>query len=388
MCLFLSSGCANLRNAVPEKFVGKTVISGMPEIRYYTDKPSPIFMCRSLEDSFKQEMRSDYLVDGIMTYPALIIGGGVSNSAYGIGILNGWLEEGSRPIFKIVTGYSSGSLLAVITFAGKEYEDRFAAFYTSLSTKEVMNSKSLLSLPFSDSLKSSKLFAKMIDDMVDEELRTRIAEEHSKGRRLYVGTSDLDAQGFVIWDMGAIASEGGTNSILMLRKVILASCSFPVVVPPVYFHVEADGNSYDEMHADGGVVGGLFYIEQLIKDAEINGISSGIYPRGSRTMFYVLNCCYMSPHSRQVEDNLEAITSRLIETNGSSKMSGDTYRMYALAKENGWDYNLAYIPEDFVPDQNEMYDVAEMKRLFARGYEDAIKGYKWHKAPPGLVRKE
>ena len=93
----------------------------------------------------------------------------------------------------------------------------------------------------------------------------------------------------------------------------------------------------------------------------------------------------MSPHSRQVEDNLVAMTSRLIETNGASKMSGDTYRIYAFAKEKGWDYNLAYIPEDFKPNQKEMFDRKEMQRLFKRGYDDAAEGYKWHKAPPGLV---
>jgi hypothetical protein len=79
------------------------------------------------------------------------------------------------------------------------------------------------------------------------------------------------------------------------------------------------------------------------------------------------------------------MTSRLIETNGASKMIGDTYRVYAFAKEKGWDYNLAYIPEDFKPNQKEMLDKQEMQRLFKRGYDDAIEGYKWHKAPPGLV---
>jgi hypothetical protein len=92
----------------------------------------------------------------------------------------------------------------------------------------------------------------------------------------------------------------------------------------------------------------------------------------------------MSPHSRQVEDNLTAITSRLIETHTAAKMAGDTYRLYAFAEEKGWDYNLAYIPEDFMPNQKEMFDKKEMQRLFKRGYDDAVNGYKWHKAPPGL----
>jgi hypothetical protein len=66
-------------------------------------------------------------------------------------------------------------------------------------------------------------------------------------------------------------------------------------------------------------------------------------------------------------------------------MSGDTYRLYAFSQEKGWDYNLAYIPEDFKPDQKEMFDKQEMQRLFKRGYDDAVAGYQWHKVPPGFA---
>lgn len=375
-CLWALSGCARVRHAVPENLVGTAVVAGMPDLRYYEDKPVSFFMRQSLLDSFKEEGKSDYLVDGIKTYPMLIVGGGVSNSAYGIGLLNGWLKNGSRPVFKIVTGYSSGSIIAVATFSGKDYEDRLAKLFLSISTKDVIRQKNILSILFGDSLYSSALFAKKIDEIMDEGLMARIAQEHAKGRRLYVGTSDLDAQEFVIWDMGALASIGGPDSVKMFRKIVLASCSFPATLPPVYFQVEAGGSHYDEMHTDGGVVGGIFYIDQLIGDLEF------------RTRVYVLNCCYMSPHSRQVEDNLTAITSRLIETHTAAKMAGDTYRLYAFAKEKGWGYNLAYIPEDFMPNQKEMFDKREMQRLFKRGYDDAVVGYKWHKAPPGLVAED
>jgi len=375
ICLLASSGCAHLRHAVPENFVGTAVVVGMPDMRHYTDKPVSLFMRKSLVDSFKDEGKLEYLADGIKTYPVLLIGGGVSNSAYGIGLLNGWLKQGSRPVFKIVTGYSSGSIIAVATFSGKDYEDRLAELFLSISTKDVIRQKNILNILFGNSLYSSTLFAKKIDDLVDEGLMARIAQEHAKGRRLYVGTTDLDAQEFVIWDMGALASIGGPDSLKLFRKIILASCSFPATLPPVYFQVEAGGRRYDEMHADGGVVGGIFYIDQLIENL------------GFRTRLYVLNCCYMSPHSRQVEDNLTAITSRLIETHTAAKMAGDTFKLYAFAKEKGWDYNLAYIPEDFMPNQKEMFDKQEMRRLFKRGYDDAAVGYRWHKAPPGLVEE-
>ncbi|MFH1397069.1 MAG: patatin-like phospholipase family protein [Candidatus Omnitrophota bacterium] len=385
-CVFAASGCAHVRHAVPENLVGKAVVVGMPDIRYYEGKPDSFYLMRqSLVDSFKEEGKSDYLVDGIKTYPVLIIGGGVSNSAYGIGLLHGWSKEGSRPVFKIVTGYSSGSIIALAAFSGKDYEDRLADLFTSISTKDVVRPKSIFGILFGDSVYSSALFAKKIDDIVDEDLMARIAEEHRKGRRLYVGTSDLDAQGFVIWDMGALASRGSLDSMKMFRKIILASCSFSAMLPPVYFQVEAGGRRYDEMHADGGVIGGLFYIHQLMEGGGSTVQSSEINQEGFRTRVYILNCCYMSPHSKQIEVNLPAITSRLIETNGASKMAGDTYRIYAFAKERGWDYNLAYIPDDFKPNQKEMFDKQEMKRLFKRGYDDAAVGYKWHKAPPGLV---
>ncbi len=385
-CVLASSGCAHVRHAVPENLVGKARVVGMPDIRYYAGKPESYHMMRqSLVDSFKEEDKSDYLVDGIKIYPALIIGGGVSNSAYGIGLLKGWLKEGSRPVFKIVTGYSSGSIIALATFVGEDHEDQIADMFTSISSKDVQKKKSMFSVLFGNSVYSSEPLAKKINDIVDEDLMAKIAEEHRKGRRLYVGTTDFDAQGFVIWDMGALASKGGFDSVKMFRKIILASCAYPAMLPPVYFQVEAGGRRYDEMHVDGGVVSGLFYIYQLMEGVESMVQSSEINPGGFKTRVYVLNLCYMSPHSQQVEDNMVAMTSRLIETNGVAKMIGDTYRIYAYAKEKGWDYNLAYIPEDFKPNQKEMLDTQEMKRLFKRGYDDAVVGYKWHKAPPGLV---
>ena len=375
-CFSILSGCAYLRHTVPENLVGTAVVVGMPDMRYYTGKSVSAFMQQSLLDSFKEEDKSEYLVNGIKTYPMLIIGGGVSNSAYGLGLLKGWLKEGSRPVFKIITGYSSGSILAAAMFSGNEYEDRIVEMFTSISTKDVVKDKGIFAILFGDSITSSAPLAKKIHDIVDEHFLAKIAQEHRKGRRLYVGTTDFDAQGFVVWDMGALAAKGGPDSVAMFRKIILASCSFPAMLPPVYFQVEIGGKRYDEMHVDGGVMGGVFYIHQLMESAGF---------RGLRTRLYILNLCYMSPHSKQVEDNLTAITSRLIESNGASKMIGDTYRLYAFAKERGWDYNLAYIPEDFKPYQKEMFDKLEMQRLFKRGYDDAVVGYKWHKAPPGLV---
>ena len=39
-------------------------------------------------------------------------------------------------------------------------------------------------------------------------------------------------------------------------------------------------------------------------------------------------------------------------------------------------------------DPKELFDKTEMRRLFKRGYDDAINGYKWHKTPPGYAAED
>jgi len=386
ICFLSFSGCAHLRHSVPEDLTGKITIAGMPNVCAYIDDPNIPFMSQSLIESFEDEGKSDYSINGVKNYPALIISGGVSNSAYGVGVLKGWSEEGSRPVFKIVTGVSSGGIVAIFAFLGKDYDDKLEELFTSVSTEDIVKQKNIfISLLFGDSLMSSKPLAKKIEKIIDDKLLAKIAEEHKKGRRLYIGTTDLDAQKFVIWDMGAIASIGRDDSADMFRKIVLASCSLPILTPPVYFPVTADGKSYEEMHSDGAATMGIFYIYQLLESMECASRSCIIDPGEFRSRLYILCCSNIAPHSQQVEGSVAAIASRALDTYGAAKMIGETYRIYTFAKEKNWDYNLAYIPDDFRPAHKEMFDKQEMRRLFKRGYEDAAAGYKWHKTPPGLV---
>ena len=70
--------------------------------------------------------------------------------------------------------------------------------------------------------------ALIIEEGLDKNILEKIAIQHKKGRRLFIGTANLDAERFVIWDMGAIACRGDTE---LFRKVILASAAIPIVFP-------------------------------------------------------------------------------------------------------------------------------------------------------------
>jgi hypothetical protein len=368
-------------------FSGKVIVNGMPDIRTDIDNPDPIVMQKSLIDSFKQEGPVNFL--GIKIYPVLAISGGGANGAYGAGLLKGWSKEGSRPTFKIITGVSSGSLIALYAFLGKDYDDQLENFFTTVSTKDIMRKNNLFKILFGDSLMSPAPLVKKISSIVDGKLMAKVAEEHKRGRRLFVGTVNLDAQEFVVWDMGALACKGGADSLKMFRKIILASCSLPMTFPPVHFKVSSEsGELYDEMHVDGGTIRGVFYIDRLTKNMEGAAKAFGIDPSRYRPQIYILSNAYMSPIRQQVTDDLVGISMRSLDTVVAAAGNGDVYRLYTTAKRRGLDFNLAYIPADFKPNPKEMFDTKEMQRLFKRGYDDAVNGYKWHKTPPGYAAED
>jgi len=379
---FMCSGCATMRHPVPKDLVTKAQIDDMSEIRVVSgvlDSP----LQESLVASVKDERAGEFPVgpDGVKIYPVLAVSGGAANGAYGAGLLKGWSAEGSRPVFKVVTGVSTGAIIAPFAFLGKDYDAELEKYYTTMSTKDVMSPKGPFAVLFGDSLASSRPLAKMIERVADEELLAKIAEEHKHGRRLLVGTVNLDAQKFVVWDMGAIAVRGDAE---LFRKVILASASIPVTFPPVYFKVNADGKEYDEMHVDGGTVTQVFSTYKLLEHMGKVAKSDGIDPSKVRSKLYIIRNGYMSANYMKVKDELAPIAGRAIDTIVDAQAVGDVYRMYVYMKHRENDYNLAFIPPDFAPEGKEMFDPIEMRRLFDRGYNDAVKGYPWHKTPPGV----
>ena len=54
-----------------------------------------------------------------------------------------------------------------------------------------------------------------------------IAREYRKGRLLLIGTTDLDAQRPVIWNIGAIAASGHPESLELFRKILRPRPRYP-----------------------------------------------------------------------------------------------------------------------------------------------------------------
>ena len=84
-------------------------------------------------------------------------------------------------------------------------------------------------------------------------------DRYRAGRRLYVGTTELEAKRPVIWDLGEIACRGTMDDLVLFRQVLLASAAIPGFFPPVRIPVTVDGQELTERHVDGGVTNALFF---------------------------------------------------------------------------------------------------------------------------------
>ena len=207
-----------------------------------------------------------------------------------------------------------------------------------------------------------------------------IAEEYKKGRRLFIGTTNLDADRPVIWNIGAIAASGYPRSTSLVVDVLLASASIPGIFPPVFIEVEADGKSYDEIHVDGGASSQVFLypvsldLGQIRKELEIEG----------KHRIFLIRNSFLQPKWKAVKPRLAQIAGRSLGTLIRNQGIGDLYRIYLAAQRDGIEYNLAFIPEDFKMESKEQFDLEYMSRLFDLGYQMAKNGYPWKKAPIGF----
>ncbi len=243
----------------------------------------------------------------VRDFNILAISGGAAGGAFGAGVLAGLTRAGARPEFAIVTGVSTGALMAPFAFLGSAWDDRLADAYTGGHAAQLWR-LGRLAPPLDGGLFRPEALDGLIDPFIDAEVVAAVAREHATGRRLLVATTDLDAEEACIWDMGQIASHGGQAALALFREVLAASASLPGLFPPRCIAVEADGVAYEEMHVDGGVAAPLFVMpEALFRWKQLG-------PRLQRSRIYVIVNMSLEQVPRTTAPNLTAILTRSFDT--------------------------------------------------------------------------
>jgi hypothetical protein len=281
------------------------------------------------------------------------------------------------PAFKLVTGVSTGALIAPFAFLGIKYMRGLRAVYSEIGPDDVLKRRGAYHAVFGESLADTAPLYGLITRYVNEQTLADFATEYNKGRLFLVGTTSLDAQRPVIWNIGAIAASGQPGALELIRKVILASASIPAAFPPVMIDIEAGGRRFQEMHVDGGVVA-----QEFLYPADIGlrvDFSSEELARERHA--YIIRNSRLDPEWASVNRRFLSISGRAIATMIHYIGYSDILRIYAMTQRDGIDYNLAYI-EDFPSVKHQKFDTAYMKALFDHAYEKGRRGFAWRKAPP------
>jgi predicted patatin/cPLA2 family phospholipase len=364
------------KRPLPFSLEGEAQVPGFPGVRGWGNA-----LGRDLHESMAESLRQPAGEPALKSMDVLVLSGGGDNGAFGAGILCGWTEQGHRPGFKLVTGLSTGALMAPLAFLGPAYDDPLKEVYTGICAKNIFKVKNLFSILTSESLADNQPLARLIAKYIDEKVLKEVAVQHRQGRRLFVGTTQLDAQRLVIWDMGAIAARGHPEALPLFRKVLLASSALPGIFPPVYFEVKAGGQIYGEMHVDGATAAEALTYEYAVKPLAAALEAEAGFRSCPRRLFIIRNG-QLRPQWQEVKPQTLAILPRALATLIKNQSVGDLYRLYHQAQEDGFDYHLAIIPEDFRATKREDFDPAYMNRLFQLGYALARQGYPWNRKPP------
>jgi len=352
-------------------------VPGVPAARQWGDEPP-----RQLQawlDLPRETLLKTH--SGVMgrTHAYLVISGGGGNGAFGAGLLAGWTMHGSRPEFQIVSGTSTGALIAPFAFLGPAYDATLREIYTRYSTEDLVEPRGLLDILRGDAALSTARLRALIAHYLDEDVIAAIAAEGARGRSLFVGTTNLDVGRPVIWDITRLAALGTPEARDLIYDVILASTAIPGAFPPVMIEVEAQGRRYDEMHVDGGVTNQLFLASagidwsQVMARLEVEG----------RPELYVIRNGRVRQDAVPVPRRLVPVLARTVSTLITAQGIGDLARLYVTAAGNGFNYQVAYIPDDYEDKPSETFDRDYMNRLFEFGYELGRSGGQWARAPTG-----
>jgi hypothetical protein len=341
-------------------------VPGIPGARAYADASAETFTEMTARPEAKRQA---------FTYLALSGGGG--DGAYGAGILNGWTASGTRPEFSLVSGVSTGALIAPFAFLGSAYDSYLTEFYTSGVAETLVQSPSLTNVLFGSGLFGDGRLRDLIGRYVTADLLAAVAAEHAKGRRLLVVTTNLDSQRAVIWNMGAIAASGAPNAVDLFRDVLTASASIPAVFPPQLIDVQAGNSAFQELHVDGSVVTPVFTLPQsfLLRDGRLR-------TNGKASIYVVING-RLEPEFDVTKNNTLSIVERSFTTGSRARSRAALATTYAFTRANGVGFNLTYIDERGPTTTTARgFDTGYMRQLYQAGYDKARSGAFWEHTVP------
>jgi len=303
------------------------------------------------------------------TIDMLIISGGGDWGAFGAGVLKGWGQvkgDMARPTFDVVTGVSTGALIAPFAFLGDDAAiDRVVEIYRHPREDLAKSRGFMFFLPNNPSF---YVLPGLEDEMrakLDRPLLERIVSESAGGRNLIVNTTNIDLGEMRAWDVvaetkGALAA----NDTQRVYSVLLASAGIPAIFP---------ARSIGEyLYVDGAITGNILYGGRAKEEDSFFGRWRAAYPKVAppRLRYWVIfNNQFRFPPQVTAERWPDIMSRATIMATQTSTVNSIRH-LYAFAEvahlKYGMDVQVRVmaVPDSFVPSKPGSF-VAEVMNTLA-----------------------
>lgn len=368
------------------RLANAAMVADLPGVRYWGDEIPPNFIeaLRARLPNMPRLAQGATTREGRPIIEILALSGGGGDGAFGAGLLAGWSEGGERPEFEVVTGISAGAIIAPFAFLGPRHDDALHQIWTQYETSEIVTAQILPGLLGGAALADTGPLEALMSKYIDKKLLREIAHEYRRGRILLIGTTNLDAQRPVVWNMGEIAASGHPHALELFRKVILASAAIPGAFPPVEIPVVAEGKSYDELHVDGGTTREVFVSPVNVPFRTYDAL----YPKPPVRRLYIIKNGKITPEQQVVQAKTLPIVARSIYTLIKNQNLGELYRIYRMAQDDGAAFNFIAVPETFNVKSKEFFDPVYQSALFEEGRRLGRGKIPWVTQPPGQIPRK
>jgi len=205
----------------------------------------------------------------------LLLSGGGKWGAFGAGYLNGWhfAAGDALPEFAVVTGVSTGAILATAAFVGEPLP---LQVYKRVTDDDIVKPRFFLFAPFAESIGTTEPLREVIESLVDEAALQTVAARSEAGAYLAVGAVSLDSGEFVEISLSEIAktyvaAQTAAEKMVHYNRyidAILASSAIPLAMPPVY--------SDCDMRVDGGLRKQLFWPADPSSGSKVSAVVNGL----------------------------------------------------------------------------------------------------------------
>lgn len=356
-----------LDRALDAKEADGASIAGYGEIRTYLD---------ARLDEAPRDVRNWAPTAGRNGINALMISGGGAGGAFSVGVLSAWSAAKTRPRFDVVTGVSTGALIAPYAFLGSAYDDTLVDLYTSGIAQELVRTKGVVGL-FGSSLLRAGPLRQMIARFVTPAILRQVAAEHRKGRRLFILTTNLDSQRAVVWNMGAIADSGRPDALKLFQDILTASASIPGVYPAVMIKAESGGRHFEEMHSDGGSASQVLMLPQAFLAS-----SSRLPPsKGKSVNFYVIVNNALMPEFAPTPDKTLPVIMRAYSIFVKSQTQSALTALYNYSRLTGARFHVAAIDAQVPYSMFDPFNTNYMRAVYNLGYAEFVAGTLWKDKP-------